>query len=183
MKIQSMMYPTYFQLIREIPNTVKVLAAWVLLASCTKNEIKVIIECLPNDTLKFEYNLDKRLAIPDSLDGCVRQTLMPFPAYYGFTRSYASDDGDYLDAFVLTEKPAQRNTIVTAQISKVILMTDNGVEDSKLICASDGYNLRKEDITRITSFLLEYSNDSIRIDSIIDVSNINELIQLIDEYK
>lgn len=151
--------------------------------NCTSNQVEVFIECLPLDSIKFEYNSRLGFSIPDSLEGRIRTIESPFTTYYGFTECYVSEDGDYLDSFILsTNCSFGRNEIVRAEIRKLILMRDNGVEDAKLICT---YNnpVNKSDLDLIIDFLVEYSRDSITIDSVIDVKDIQSVKKLLDEYK
>ncbi|MDB9820618.1 hypothetical protein OAC32_00945 [bacterium] len=95
--------------------------------SCTNNQLDVFIECLPNDTIKYEYKLNLGFTVPDSIEGRIRTIQSPFPTYYGFTESYVSEDGDYLDSFVLSDTCSfKRNDVVPAVLRKLILMTDEG---------------------------------------------------------
>ena len=156
----------------------------VSLASCTNNQLDVLIECLPNDTVKYEYDSRLGYTVPDSVEGRIRTIQSPFPNYYGFTESYVSEDGDYLDSFVLSDTCCfERNAVVPTVIRKLILMTDSGLEDSKLISSTRDYLVTKIDVDNIVGFLCKYSRDSIVIDSIIDVSDIQTVKKLINEYK
>ena len=177
------MYPKFLPLTLEILSTVKVLVFWALLTSCTKKEITVVIECVPNDTLKYEYEFKRQKSLPDSIDGNIRKTLFPYPTYYGFSEAYVSDDGDYLDAFVIAGNTFVRDEQVKVEINTLILMRDNGVEDSKLICSTKDMIITAAQIEQIRCFLLGYSADTIIIDSIIDVNYIHNVKQLINEYK
>jgi inorganic pyrophosphatase len=150
--------------------------------NCTSQYVEVFLECVPSDTLKYEYSSSRGVSVPDSIDGNIRKVNVPFPAYYGFTRDYVSEDGDYLDVYIITDSFYSRNEVVEAKISNLILMTDNGVEDSKLLCTAESMVTNVE-IAMLSNFLLGYSNDSVVIDSVVSVKNINSVKRLIDEYK
>lgn len=57
-----------------------------------------------------------------------------YPANYGFIPQTYWDDGDALDAFVLTTNPLFSGCVVQARPIAVIEMIDSGESDDKLIC-------------------------------------------------
>jgi len=128
--------------------------------------IDVFIECLANDSIKYEYSPLLDSVVPDSIDGQIRLIGTPFPCNYGFTEVFISEDGDYLDAFVFTEGIAERGSYISCVPRYLILMTDNGDEDSKLICSQENTDINKGDVE---FFLESYSFDNIVIDKIIDL--------------
>ena len=136
------------------------------LLTFSDSEISVLIECLVSDTIKYEYNKKCELVFPDSVNGMPRVLNCPYPCNYGFSENFVSQDGDYLDAFVFAKEKPNRGENIICMPRFIILMTDNGEEDSKLICSRDSMSLKIEEVK---GFLQNYSIDNIQIDHIIDL--------------
>ncbi|WP_342318424.1 inorganic diphosphatase [Corynebacterium mayonis] len=64
-------------------------------------------------------------------------TPMAYPADYGFIDHSLADDGDPLDALVITPEPVFPGVIVHARPIGVFKMTDEAGGDDKLLCVID----------------------------------------------
>lgn len=62
-------------------------------------------------------------------------------------------------------------------------MTDNGEEDTKLICVEQDFELDNKSITEIVFFLKNYSKDRIKIDSIIKIKSFNKFSEKLNKYQ
>jgi inorganic pyrophosphatase len=97
-----------------------------------EREFPVVIE-VPKGS-KNKYELDKETGFL-RLDR-VLYSAVHYPANYGFVpRSYC-DDGDPLDALVLSQEPVYPLTIVTARAIGVMRMRDEKGIDDKIVAVS-----------------------------------------------
>lgn len=157
---------------------------FALVSTCSQQRpINFIVEGVPNDSLKYEMNFQTNEIIPDSVDGKVRKLNMILPFYYGYTYDYKSGDSDYLDCFIISEEFLERGIEETATVSGVILMSDNSEEDAKLLLTHGAVKMTNEMVNKVVIYLKTYSNDSIKIDSLVigDV-NYEELISSYSEH-
>ena len=92
----------------------------------------VIIE-VPNGS-KNKYELDKETGLL-RLDR-VLYSAVHYPADYGFIPRTFCDDGDPLDALVLSQEPVQPLTIVEARAIGVMRMRDDKGIDDKIIAVN-----------------------------------------------
>jgi inorganic pyrophosphatase len=83
---------------------------------------------------KHKYELDKTTG-GLILDRVISRAM---PANYGFIPRTLSEDGDPLDVYILQDDPIQPLTQVKLKIMGIILMTDNGENDEKLVCSVEG---------------------------------------------
>ena len=93
-------------------------------------EINVIIE-IPRGS-QNKYEIDKETGVI-SLDRVLYGANM-YPYDYGFVPQTHWDDGDALDAFVLTTNTLFPGCLVTARPIGILNMIDDGEADEKLIC-------------------------------------------------
>ena len=92
----------------------------------------VIIE-IPKGS-KNKYELDKETGLL-KLDR-VLYSAVHYPADYGFIPRTFCDDGDPLDAMVLSQEPVYPLTIVQARAIGVMQMRDEKGEDDKIVAVS-----------------------------------------------
>src|SRR5262245_57044712 len=92
----------------------------------------VVIE-IPKGS-KNKYELDKETGLL-KLDR-VLYSAVHYPADYGFIPRTYCDDGDPLDALVLSQEPVYPLTIVQARAIGVMQMRDEKGEDDKIIAVS-----------------------------------------------
>lgn len=101
----------------------------------------------------YKYEIDK----PSGLLVLDRVLELHYPYNYGFIQDTLSEDGDALDVFIHTESPIHPLTRVNLEVVGVIEMTDNGVEDNKLICLiKDSSHPFDSSFSQISYFLNNY---------------------------
>lgn len=111
--------------------------------------IEVIIEIPKGSRNKYEVDhesgkvyLDRYLFTP-----------MAYPADYGYIDETLADDGDPLDALVISPEPVFPGVIVPARPIGVFKMTDEAGGDDKLLCVIDDVRFEKyQDIEDISEF-------------------------------
>ena len=94
----------------------------------------VIIEVPKGSTNKYELDKETGLLRLDR----VLYSAVYYPADYGFIPRTFCDDGDPLDALVLSQEPVQPLTIVEARAIGVMRMRDEKGIDDKIIAVSTG---------------------------------------------
>ena len=95
------------------------------------NDIYVAIEIPANHApIKHEIDHDTDCLFVDRF----MATPMFYPANYGFIPHTLADDGDPLDALVVTPYPVQAGSIIRARPVGILNMTDEAGEDAKLVC-------------------------------------------------
>ncbi|MCQ4627398.1 inorganic diphosphatase [Corynebacterium genitalium ATCC 33030] len=81
-------------------------------------------------------------------------TSMGYPLDYGFIDHTLGDDGDPLDALVITPEPVFPGVIVKARPLGVFKMTDEAGGDDKLLCVLDDVRYDNyQDINDVSDFL------------------------------
>ncbi len=95
------------------------------------NDVYVAIE-IPAHSAPIKYEIDKDMGA--LLVDRFMATPMFYPANYGFIPHTLADDGDALDALVVTPVPVQAGSIIRARPVGVLNMTDEAGEDAKLVC-------------------------------------------------
>nr|VDG64107.1 Inorganic pyrophosphatase [Streptococcus thermophilus] len=81
-------------------------------------------------------------------------TSMAYPLDYGFIDHTLGDDGDPLDALVITPEPVFPGVIVKARPLGVFKMTDEAGGDDKLLCVLDDVRYDNyQDISDVSDFL------------------------------
>ena len=81
-------------------------------------------------------------------------TSMGYPLDYGFIDHTLGDDGDPLDALVITPEPVFPGVIVKARPLGVFKMTDEAGGDDKLLCVLDDVRYDNyQDISDVSDFL------------------------------
>ena len=81
-------------------------------------------------------------------------TPMAYPLDYGFIDHTLADDGDPLDALVITPEPVFPGVIVKARPLGVFKMTDEAGGDDKLLCVLDDVRYdHYQDISDVSDFL------------------------------
>jgi inorganic pyrophosphatase len=126
--------------------------------------IEVFVEIPRGSRNKYEYDherhvirLDRRLF-----------SAMVYPADYGFVPDTLGEDGDPLDALVLTADPTFPGCLVRARPLAVFWMTDEKGPDAKIICVPDSdpdfdrardiEDLPKHTLNEIEHFFLVYKD-------------------------
>jgi len=91
--------------------------------------VNVVVEIPKWSTLKIEWN---REVAAFQLDR-VEPSIFPKPVNYGFVPQTLDEDGDELDALVLTNEPIPTGVFLEAKVVGVLKFEDDGEVDDKLI--------------------------------------------------
>lgn len=102
----------------------------ISLGADVPNEINVVIEVSSNSNVKYEMDKDSGALMVDRF----LHTSMFYPANYGFLPHTLADDGDPLDALVLTRWRLQEGSVIKARPVGVLIMEDEKGMDEKIIC-------------------------------------------------
>lgn len=94
-------------------------------------DIYVAIE-IPANASPIKYEIDKDMGAV--LVDRFMATPMFYPANYGFIPNTLADDGDPLDALVVTPYPVMPGSIIRCRPVGVLNMEDEAGEDAKLVC-------------------------------------------------
>jgi inorganic pyrophosphatase len=114
------------------------------------NDVYVVIEIPANhDPIKYEIDKDMGALLVDRF----MATPMFYPANYGFIPHTLADDGDALDALVVTPHPVQPGSIIRARPVGILNMTDEAGEDAKLICVPHAKLSSLYDVTDLPELL------------------------------
>lgn len=94
------------------------------------NDFNVIIEIPTNsDPVKYEIDKDSDAVFVDRF----MTTPMFYPANYGYIPQTLADDGDPIDALVVTPYPVIHGSVVRCRVVGILNMTDEKGEDAKLL--------------------------------------------------
>lgn len=96
----------------------------------TPEECNVLIEIPMGSANKYEADEASGLM---KLDFVFSGGLV-FPYNYGFVPNTKAEDGDHLDAIVLSTEAIAPSTIVTVKPVAILKLKDRGEQDNKLIC-------------------------------------------------
>ncbi|MBI5391518.1 inorganic diphosphatase [Candidatus Woesearchaeota archaeon] len=120
-----------------------------------RDVISVFIEIPKGSRYKYEYDERKRIFQLD------RIISVRYPVDYGNIQKTVSNDGDPLDAIVLSRIPTFSGKVIKARILGVLMMTDEGKRDDKIVCAPvQGNNnlasVKKTTLKKIAHFFATY---------------------------
>ena len=94
------------------------------------NDINVIIEVpIGGEPVKYEFDKDSGAIFVDR----ILHTPMRYPANYGFIPHTLGEDGDPLDALVITRSPIIPGAVIRVRPVGVLLMEDDKGGDEKLL--------------------------------------------------
>jgi inorganic pyrophosphatase len=94
------------------------------------SDIYVVIEIPQGSAVKYEVDKDSGAIFVDRF----LFTPMAYPAAYGFIPGTLADDGDPVDAMVLTPDAVVPGAVIRARPIGVLLMSDEAGQDEKLVC-------------------------------------------------
>lgn len=89
----------------------------------------VVVEIPAGSNQKIEFNRDKGYLFLDRIDPAI----FPKPCNYGFIPRTFDEDGDELDALIITDQPLPTGLVVTGRILGVMKFVDDGEVDDKII--------------------------------------------------
>ncbi len=94
------------------------------------DDINVVIEIpLRGGPVKYEVDKETGALTVDR----IMATAMHYPCNYGFVPQTLADDGDPVDALVITPLPLQPGSVIRCRPVGVLEMADESGEDAKLI--------------------------------------------------
>jgi len=95
------------------------------------HEINVLIEVpIGGEPVKYEFDKASGALFVDR----ILHTPMRYPANYGFVPHTLGEDGDPLDALVITRSPIIPGAVIKVRPVGVLMMDDDKGGDEKLIC-------------------------------------------------
>lgn len=92
--------------------------------------INVMIEIMEGDFNKYEYNEETEALELDR----IMQTTMSYPANYGFILNTKGQDGDELDALIISSRQIIPGVVAKAKVIGMLEMEDESGIDQKIIC-------------------------------------------------
>lgn len=106
------------------------------------NNVNVIIEIPTNASpVKYEVDKDSGALMVDRF----MSSPMFYPANYGFVPHTLADDGDPIDVLVVTPEPLVHGCVIAARPVGVLIMSDEGGGDVKIIAVPAGKLSREYD--------------------------------------
>lgn len=93
-------------------------------------EINVVVEIPTGSNHKIEWDREKACFMLDR----VEPMAFAKPCNYGFIPQTLDEDGDELDALILTDQPLTTGIYLTAKVLGVMKFVDDGEVDDKIIC-------------------------------------------------
>ena len=114
--------------------------------------VEVIVEIPKGSRNKYEVDhetgrvfLDRYLFTP-----------MAYPADYGYVENTLADDGDPIDALIISPEPVFPGVVVNSRIIGVFKMTDEAGGDDKLLCVIDDVRFDDyQELDDISQFTLD----------------------------
>lgn len=106
-------------------------------------EINVVVEIPTGSNHKIEWDREKACFMLDRIEPIA----FAKPTNYGFIPQTLDEDGDELDALIITDQPLTTGIYLTAKVLGVMKFVDDGEVDDKIICVpaddrnnGDAYN-------------------------------------------
>ncbi|MDH4230065.1 MAG: inorganic diphosphatase [Nitrospirota bacterium] len=93
-------------------------------------KLNVIVEICTGSNNKYEYDKDAGVFRLDR----VLYSAVHYPTEYGYINQTLGDDGDPLDAMVVTSWPTFPGCVIEARPVGVLYMIDGGDKDEKILC-------------------------------------------------
>ncbi|MFZ1360980.1 MAG: inorganic diphosphatase [Candidatus Saccharimonadales bacterium] len=91
--------------------------------------INVVVEIPQGSSHKIEWNRDKAVMQLDRVD----PQLFAKPTNYGFIPQTLDEDGDELDALIITNEPLPTGIFLEARVIGVMKFVDDGEVDDKVV--------------------------------------------------
>ena len=121
-------------------------------------EINVVVEIPTGSNHKIEWDRENACFMLDR----VEPIAFAKPCNYGFIPQTIDEDGDELDALIITDQPLTTGIYLTAKVLGVMKFVDDGEVDDKIICVpaddrnnGDCYNTL-EDLPKRTLEQIEF---------------------------
>lgn len=121
-------------------------------------EINVVVEIPTGSNHKIEWDRENACFMLDR----VEPIAFAKPCNYGFIPQTLDEDGDELDALIITDQPLTTGIYLTAKVLGIMKFVDDGEVDDKIICVpaddrnnGDCYNTL-EDLPKRTLEQIEF---------------------------
>ena len=121
-------------------------------------EINVVVEIPAGSNHKIEWDRENACFMLDR----VEPIAFAKPCNYGFIPQTLDEDGDELDALIITDQPLTTGIYLTAKVLGIMKFVDDGEVDDKIICVpaddrnnGDCYNTL-EDLPKRTLEQIEF---------------------------
>ena len=124
------------------------------------NEINITIEIPLGSIEKIEWKPDLNRFDIDRNE----PSAFPEPVNYGFISNTIGGDGDYLDAFIVTDKVFKTGDIIKAKIVGLMKFIDDGDVDDKVVAVMSDSDVKGLDdldqgiITKIEDYYNHYKD-------------------------
>lgn len=154
--------------------------------------IDVVVEIPLHTNIKYELNKESGMLVVDRL----LQTLMVYPANYGFIPKTLAKDGDPLDALVVCPYQLIPGCSISSKPIGIIYMEDEKGLDEKIICVpsekvdktyvgvEDMDDLPKQTVDEFIHFFEHYKDLEVgKYVKILGTGNANDACKLIESYK
>ena len=92
--------------------------------------INVVVEIPTGSSHKIEWNRELAVFELDRVD----PQIFAKPCNYGFIPQTLDEDGDELDALIITEQPLPTGIFLKAKVIGVMKFVDDGEVDDKIVC-------------------------------------------------
>ncbi|MBT9253050.1 MAG: inorganic diphosphatase [Brockia lithotrophica] len=96
--------------------------------------VEVVIEIPRGSANKYEFDKERGRFVLDR----VLYSPMFYPAEYGYIEETLAEDGDPLDALVLTTYPTFPGVVIESRVVGFLRMADEKGEDEKLLAVATG---------------------------------------------
>lgn len=97
------------------------------------HDVNVVVECpLGGEPIKYEIDKASGALFVDR----ILHTPMRYPVNYGFIPHTLAEDGDPIDALIVARTPFIPGSIARVRPIGVLMMTDDGGGDVKLLCVN-----------------------------------------------
>jgi len=139
--------------------------------------VRVFVECRSGSREKHRYN-ERTLEYQKTA-----RVLEPYPYAYGFVLGTAAEDGDAVDAFVITARHLEPETIVDGEALGLLEMREGDEIDHKVLVALPGERLPPMESIRDTleEFILaifkKFPDVEVRIGRVLPATDAAEHIQ------
>lgn len=118
------------------------------------NPVKVYIEIERFSNQKYEWNKNT-----ESLE---LDRVLPYPYFYpfayGFIENTTAEDGDELDALIVSDELIKKDNFYMVYIVGVLVMEDEKGMDEKILCVLEKDHERIKDLTDIVENDLQHIN-------------------------
>ena len=154
------------------------------------DNVNVVIEVSAGSNVKYEFDKETGALMVDRF----LHTPMFYPANYGFLPHTLADDGDPLDALVITRFKLQEGSVIKAKPVGVLIMEDEKGMDEKIICVpadkldkayenvKDIEDLPKQVLDEIKHFFEHYKDlEKGKFVKVQDIQNVEKAKEIIEK--